>query len=173
MMAMTTFHTRLARSFKGTAILALLLAVGVLASADVGLTIPEDFQHWYLANSMLVTKPQNPFGLIPGIHLIYVNPGGFDRFESGGSAPYPDGTVFVDDIRDFSPVDGAYQQGGRKVVAVMVKDSQKYASTGGWGFQAWPGGDLAKPIVNDPQKQCFACHMARKANGYVFSTDLH
>jgi hypothetical protein len=29
----------------------------------------------------------------------------------------------------------------RKVLAVMVKDSKKYAPTGGWGFQFWVGGD--------------------------------
>ena len=171
---MTTFNTRLARPFKSAALPAALLALGtLLASADGGLTVPADFQHWYLANSLLVTKPHNQFGLIPGIHLIYVNPGGFERFEGGGSTPYPDGTVFVDDVRDFTLVDGGYPQGGRKFVTAMVRDAQKYASTGGWGFQAWPGGDPAKPIVNDPRKQCFACHMARKANDYVFSTYLH
>ncbi len=51
----------------------------------------------------------------------------------------------------------------------MVKDSKKYASTGGWGFQAWAGGDPSKPIVKDATKQCFDCHTSRKANDYIFS----
>jgi hypothetical protein len=30
----------------------------------------------------------------------------------------------------------------------MVKDAKRYPS-GGWGFQAWAGGDPAKPLVSD------------------------
>lgn len=32
----------------------------------------------------------------------------------GGSTPYPDGTIFTDDVRDFSLADGSYSQGSRK-----------------------------------------------------------
>jgi hypothetical protein len=156
-----------------TALVAALVATGtVFASTKDGPKIPVDFQRGYLANSMLVTKEPNNTGLITGVHLIYVNPVGIDRLKRGGSAPYPDGTVFVDDVREFSVDDGAYHQGARKFLTVMVKDSKKYASTGGWGFQAWPGGDPAKPIVDDSAKQCFSCHEPEKSNDYVFSTFL-
>jgi len=161
-------------SFALRALVVAAVAAGTLsASMEGGLKIPVGFQHWYLANSMLATKEPNQFGLVTGNHLIYVNRVGFARFTQGGTAPYPDGTVFVDDVRDFSLVDGVYQQGVRKAIPVMVKDSKKYPSTGGWGFQAWAGGDPAKPIVNDPTKQCFSCHTSRKANDYTFSTYLH
>jgi hypothetical protein len=161
------------RLFIPAASLAVLVASGTLfASTEDGLKIPADFQHGYLANSMLVTKEPNKTGLITGVHHIYVNPAGFDRLKRGGSTPYPDGTVFVDDVREFSVDDGAYQEGVRKFVTVMVKDSKKYASTGGWGFQAWAGGEPAKPIVDDSVKKCFTCHVPEKANDYVFSTYL-
>ena len=52
----------------------------------------------------------------------------------------------------------------------MEKDAKKYAATGGWGFQAWAGGDPKKPLVTDAAKQCFACHEPQKAHDYVFST---
>jgi hypothetical protein len=149
------------------------LAAGTLfASPDDSPKMPTDSQQWYLANSMLVTKEPNRTGLLTGVHLIHVNQIGFDRLKRGGSAPYPDGTVFVDDVREFSMDDGAYQQGGHKFLTVMVKDSKKYASTGGWGFQAWLRGDATKPIVNDSVKQCFTCHVPKNANDYVFSTYL-
>ncbi|HWZ90179.1 MAG TPA: cytochrome P460 family protein [Polyangiaceae bacterium] len=155
------------------ALAATLVVTGTLfASTKDGPKIPTDFQRGYLVNSMLVTKEPNKTGLITGVHLIYVNPVGFDRLKRGGSAPYPEGTVFVDDVREFSLDDGAYHQGGRKFLTVMVKDSKKYASTGGWGFQAWPGGDPSKAIVDDSPKQCFGCHVPEKANDYVFSTYL-
>jgi hypothetical protein len=152
---------------------ALVAVVGtVFAKTDDGPKLPTDFQRGYLANSMLVTKEPNNTGLITGVHLIYVNSVGVDRLKRGGSAPYPDGTMFVDDVREFSVDDGAYHQGARKFLTVMVKDSKKYASTGGWGFQAWPGGDATKPIVDDAQTKCFSCHVPEKPNDYVFSTFL-
>ena len=155
------------------ALVTVVVATGTLfASPDDGLKIPADFQHGYLANSMLVTKEPNETGLITGVHLIYVNAVGLDRLKRGGSTPYPDGTVFVDDVRAYSVNDGAYHQGARKFLTVMVKDAKKYASTGGWGFQAWPGGDPTKPIVNDSPRQCFSCHVPKKSNDYVVSTYL-
>jgi hypothetical protein len=48
----------------------------------------------------------------------------------------------------------------------MVKDSKKYASTGGWGFAQFDDGKPAAEIV--PHK-CFTCHEAIKARDYVFT----
>lgn len=91
----------------------------------------------------------------------------------GGSTPYSDGTMFSDDVRDYSAADGVYVQGAtRKAITLMVKDSKKYASTGGWGFQAWAGGDPTKPIATDSVKQCFNCHVPQKAQDYTFSKYL-
>ena len=78
--------------------------------------------------------------------------------------------MFVTDLHDFTVSDGSYVQGPRKGIAVMVKDSKKYASTGGWGFQFWEGGDPKKPQVTDAAKQCFACHQPKKNQDYVYST---
>jgi len=104
------------------------------------LKIPGDFKHWHLVHSKLITKDDNTFGLIAGPHLIYVNAAGLDRVKRGGSTPYPDGTRFTDDVRD-------HQGATPRAIALMVKDSRKYASTGGWRFQAWAGGDSTKPIA--------------------------
>jgi len=150
-------------------------AVGTLLAAQTSdaLKIPADFKQWYLVHSTLITKDDNKFGLIAGLHLIYVNATGFDRLKRGGSAPYPDGSAFTDDVRDFSAVDGSYLESpARKAITLMVKDSKKYASTGGWGFQAWAGGDATKPIATDPVKQCFNCHVPQKAQDFTFSKYL-
>ena len=156
------------------AIVLAAVAVGTLSAAPAGdtLTIPAGFDHWYLVNSMIITKDSPFFESIGGLHHIYVNAIGFARLKAGGSAPYPDGTIFVDDVRDVSHVDGSYVQGGRKAIPVMVKNARRYASTGGWGFQAWAGGDPAKPLVTDPVKSCFTCHAPQKANDFTFSTYL-
>jgi hypothetical protein len=143
------------------------------AGATTGVKMPVNFQRdGFLANSMLVTKEPNNTGLKPGVHLIYVNPAGLDRLKQGGSTKYPEGTVFTDDVREFSLDDGVYHQGGHKFITTMVRDSKAYASTGGWGFQAWLGGDPTKPIVTDVVTQCFTCHTSQSANDFVFSTYL-
>jgi hypothetical protein len=66
-------------------------------------------------------------------------------------------------LQSFVPASGVNMQ-------FMVKDSKKYASTGGWGFQFFEGGDPKKPQVTDAAKQCFACHQPKKDQDYVYST---
>jgi hypothetical protein len=151
------------------------LSVAGVLTAQTGdrLRIPAGFQHWYLVNSLLVTKDSPQFDTTGGLHHVYVNDIGLARLKKGGSAPYPDGTVFADDVREFTLFDGEYTEGKRKAIPVMLKDSKKYRSTGGWGFQAWAEGDRNKPLVTDPVKSCFGCHTPQKANDYLFSTYLH
>jgi hypothetical protein len=48
----------------------------------------------------------------------------------------------------------------------MVKDSRKYAATGGWGFAHFEGGKPADEAVHNT---CFACHANAKARDFVFN----
>ena len=155
-----------------TVCLAIAMLVAAAPSGDK-LKIPTGFDHWFLVNSMVITKDSPLSASIGGIHHIYVNDVGLARLKKGGVTPYPDGTIFVDDVRDFTVVEGVYTQGSRKAIPVMLKDATKYASTGGWGFQAWAGGDPNKPLATDPVKACFECHTPQKASDYTFSTYLH
>ncbi len=164
------WHTRL---LLGLALLGAPIAGGtLLAATDAAIRMPTGFQHGYLVNSLPITKEPNKIGLITGNHLIYLNRIGLARLQRGGATAYPDGTIFVDDVRDLVAEDGFYREGARKFVTAMIKDSKRYGATGGWGFQAWPAGDPTKPIVTDAVKQCFFCHTPNKAQDYVFSTYL-
>jgi hypothetical protein len=147
---------RRARLFMQTVFITTLIGGGSLfARTDDGVKLPVGFQRGYLANSMLVTKEPNKTGLITGVHLIYVSGIGATRFKRGGATAYPDGTVLVDDVREFSVDDGVYHQGGRKFLTTMVKDSKKYAATGGWGFQAWVGETTFRlPCAQQRQRLC-------------------
>jgi hypothetical protein len=51
-------------------------------------------------------------------------------------------------------------------VQFMVKDSKKYAATGGWGFADFTNG---KPGNESLHKTCFACHEPAKDRDYVFT----
>lgn len=145
-----------------------LLGAGAAALAATKLTPPKGYRQWFHVNTAIVTKDSPVSDQIGGMHNVYVNAIGLKALKSGGA--YANGSVFASDVHDFSVKDGVYSEGGRKGVAVMVKDAKAYAATGGWGFQFWLGGDPAKPFVTDAAKQCFGCHMPQKASDYVFST---
>ena len=48
----------------------------------------------------------------------------------------------------------------------MVKDSKKYAATGGWGYSSF-GKDL-KPTDTAHMQSCYPCHQAVEARDFVF-----
>jgi hypothetical protein len=129
---------------------------------------PSGYRHWFHVNTMVVDKASPLFEGLGGMHNVYTNTTGEAALRKGG--PYPNKSMFVTDLHDFTISDGSYVEGARKGIAVMVKDAKKYASTGGWGFQFFEGGDAKKPAVTDPAKQCFACHEPKKDQDYVYST---
>src|SRR5262249_59868655 len=152
-----------------------LLSAALLATVSLSpvqsadeVKLPFGYRNWFHVNAMLVDKASPLFDVLGGMHSVYVNPAGAAALKKGG--PYPDKTVLVDDVREFTVSEGSYVEGASKVLGVMTKDKKRYAATGGWGFQAWAAGDPAKPLVTDATKQCFECHQARKDQDYVYST---
>jgi len=49
----------------------------------------------------------------------------------------------------------------------MVKDSKKYAATGGWGYSSFDKD--GKPTDDASMKACFPCHQAIKERDYIFT----
>jgi hypothetical protein len=157
------------RAGLGLLFLAVLGVVTAIAaeSAD-DLKLPASFRHWYHVNTMVIDKGSPLFEAMGGMHNVYINSIGETALKKG--EPYPDKTVLLVDLHDFAISEGSYVEGSRKATAIMLKDKKKYATTGGWGFQAWAGGDATKPLVTDPAKQCFGCHQPKKNQDYVYST---
>jgi Cytochrome P460 len=151
-----------------SALAALLYAAGGTAaqSAD-DLKIPTGYRSWFHVNTLAIDKASPLFEALGGMHNIYINSTGQEALKKDGR--YPDGSTFVDDLHEVNASDGSYAEGARKAIVIMVKDS-KQTSTGGWVWQAWAGGDPAKPLVTDAVKQCFECHQPRKDHDYVYST---
>jgi len=158
-----------------TILVGICISLGAISTISAGddVPFPTGFRDWFAVNSMIVTKDSPISSQIGGMHLIYVNAIGLPTLKAGGPFPYPDGTIFADDVHDFSIEDGSYVEGGKKAVTVMIKDAKKYAMNGGWGFQVWAGGDAAKPLVPDAAhatQACFVCHTPQKDQDYTFST---
>jgi hypothetical protein len=153
----------------------ILISLSAVSAKPAGddVPFPDGFRDWFVVNSMIVTKDSPMFGQIGGMHIIYVNAKGLPTLKNGGPLPYPDGSMFADDVHEFSVKDGSYVEGNKKAVTVMVKDAQKYATNGGWGFQVWAGGDPSKPLLPDAvhaTQACFVCHTPQKAQDFTFST---
>jgi Cytochrome P460 len=57
--------------------------------------------------------------------------------------------------------------GRATTVQIMIKDSMKYASTGGWGFGRFIDG---KAVGRAQHETCFGCHQAHvKDHDFVFT----
>ena len=91
-----------------------------------------------------------------------------------GRASFPDGAIIARLAWRYLPSDEnnaafgrrqSYVSGPPTNVQFMVKDSKRYASTGGWNFAQFNEGKSAQPAV----QQCFSCHVPVKARDFVFS----
>lgn len=93
-----------------------------------------------------------------------------------GTLPFPDGTIIARIAWDYLPSDENNQIFGRPQsfvagdpkngIQFMVKDSKKYAATGGWGFGQFDNGKPANPAM---LANCFPCHEHVKARDDLFT----
>jgi hypothetical protein len=127
---------------------------------------PEDYRHWTHVKSMVIQQGHSLYESFGGIHHIYANKSALTAMQEG--KPYPDGAFLVFDLLEAKGEGNAIVEGSRKVVGVMQKDSEKFADTGGWGFEGFKG-DTRERVVADPKGDCFTCHEAQKKTDYVFS----
>ena len=93
----------------------------------------------------------------------------------GGKFPFPDGTIIARLAWSYVPSEEnnkvfgrsqSFVPGSATNVQFMVKDSRKYATTGGWGFAQFKDG---KPDPVADLKACFPCHEPVKARDFVFT----
>jgi hypothetical protein len=147
-----------------------MLALSLSAASADDLAPPTGYRNWFHVNTMIIDKASPLFDPLGGMHNVHVNAVGEAALKQGG--PYPDGTVFLTDQHDFALVDGSYVEGALKALVVMVKDSGKYASTGGWGFQLWLGGDPRKPAGHRRRQAMLRLPSAEAGTGLRL-LDLH
>lgn len=92
-----------------------------------------------------------------------------------GNLPFPDGAIIAAlhyghvSSEENNKVFGRSQSfvpGAPTNIQFMVKDSKKYATTGGWGFGHFANG---KPAEDAFMSTCFPCHDQVKARDLVFT----
>jgi hypothetical protein len=160
---LTIFAVVCASSLLATAAIAVETCGNSEASPIYGVTMPNGYRHWQLIAPAQEAAPLNELRAVLG------NPIAANAYRAG-TLPFPDGTVLVKLAWKHvqSPeFESASIPGAATTVQVMVKDSRKYAATGGWGFGRFVNG---KPADEAQHRTCFACHQARvKDHDVVFT----
>ena len=138
------------------------------AAPIYGVTIPPRYRDWKLIS---VTHEE---GDINQLRVQLGNDIAIKAYREG-TLPFPDGTIVValhwkrvasaEDNKVFGR-EQAFVAGDPVNLQVMVKNSKKYAATGGWGFGDFKDG---KPSDEALHEKCFSCHIPAKASDYVYT----
>jgi len=150
------------------ATLAAFACGGAVSGQKARVDYPSGYRAWQHTKTMLILPGhplEEPFG---GIHHIYANPEAMEGLTTG---EYKEGSFFVFDLLGYEEGDKIIVETARKRVDVMQYDPDRFAETGGWGFETFAGDSTTERIVTDGGASCFSCHesMAQGSN-FVVST---
>ena len=138
------------------------------ASPIFGVTVPAGHRLWELVAVSYETAFDEFRGILGNPLAI--------KACGAGTLPFPDGAMLAkvawkhvpsaEDNRALGQIQ-AFVPGPATTVQIMIKDSKKYAGTGGWGFGRFIDG---KPVDEAQHETCFPCHQAyAKAHDLVFT----
>ena len=139
------------------------------AAPIFGVKIPPGYRDWRLIS---VAHEE---GSLNDLRAILGNDVAIKAYREGNRT-FPDGTIIARLAWSYVPLEESEKAFGRRQsfvagppkngVQFMVKDSRKYASTGGWGFAQFDDGKPASEAVHNT---CFSCHATVKARDFVFN----
>jgi hypothetical protein len=144
------------------------------ASPIYGVTIPAGYRDWQViaVNQLLFAGKGEQLRAQLGNDIAI-------RAFKEGKVPFPDGTIIAalhwtrvpsegnDKVLDVPfPGTQSFVIGSPVNVQFMVKDSKKYAATGGWGFADFTKGKAGDKALHET---CFPCHQPAKDHDYVFT----
>jgi hypothetical protein len=159
-------------------LLASVIAGAVIASTSVGadepaspiygVTIPDGYRDWQLISVGRLAGGNRDMRAKLGNDIAI-------KAYRERTLPFPDGTIIArlawhettSEENDKALGAGdSFVTGPATNLEFMVKDSKKYAATGGWGFAQFTDG---KPDSEALHKTCFSCHEPAKGNDFVFT----
>jgi hypothetical protein len=133
-----------------------------------GIKIPLGYRDWKLISVA------HEAGNLNDLRAILGNDVAIKAYREG-KLPFPEGTVIARLAWGYVPSEEnnkvfgraqSFVAGSATNVQFMVKDSKKYAATGGWGFAQFNDG---KPADEALLKTCFPCHEPVKARDFLFT----
>jgi hypothetical protein len=132
-------------------------------------TMPHGYRDWRLIS---VAREE---GNLDDIRAVLGNNRAIASYRKG-KVSFPDGTIIArlawsyerseENNRAFGRSQSFVAGHPKNGVQFMVKDSRKYASTGGWGFGHFDDGKSAHEAL---LTTCFPCHQAVAARDFVFT----
>jgi hypothetical protein len=152
------------------------------AAPIYGVKIPDGYRDWHLISVKRLTGKQltGSGGELRQLRAQLGNDLAIKAFRDG-TLPFPDGAMIaaLHWNEDSSEADDkalaagfpdaglhATFAGSAVNVQFMVKDTKKYAASGGWGFADFTNG---KPGNEALHAKCFPCHAPAKDHDYVFT----
>ena len=134
-------------------------------------TIPPGYRDWK------VVTAAHEAGDLNDIRAVLGNDIAIKAYREG-KLPFPEGAIIGRIAWAYVPSEENNKSFGREQSFVagsptdaylqfMIKDSKKYAATGGWGYSSFDK-DL-KPFDDERMKGCFPCHQAIKDRDFIFS----
>jgi hypothetical protein len=164
---------RIAFSMLAVATLALVAYMAHASDGDSApiIKIPSGYRDWRLISVA------HEAGNLNDIRAILGNDIAIKAYREG-KLPFPDGTVIARISWTYVSSEENNKVFGREQSFVagpppvwylqfMVKDSKKYAATGGWGYAQFDKN--GKPADEAKHQTCFPCHQPIKARDYVFT----
>jgi hypothetical protein len=168
------FHRTRMISFAAAASVLVACFFALAASDDPAVPYPQGYRHWSHLHSTIVGPKHGAFAKRPcespctgGIYHFYANQKAMEGFRTG---KFADGSIIADEVLETrQPSSGTSIEGPRRLVGVMVKDSQRYSATEGWGYGGFTGDNQTEDLTSRERKECFQCHVSRKEHDFVFT----
>ena len=131
-------------------------------------SIPEGYRDWPVISVAHEAGTLNSLGVVLGNDIAI-------KAVREGKLPYPDGSIIAalhwrntpsaENDKIFGKPQ-SFVPGAVTNIQFMVKDSVKYAATGGWGFGHFADG---KPGAGAFMQTCYPCHAKIQATDLVFT----
>ena len=143
-----------------------IMGVQEVQPAPNGIALPKGYKDWRII--AVSHRSDNKT-----LRVILGNDRAIEAARNGNTNPWPDGTVLAKTVwkdKKHEKWQAATVPGEFVHAEFMIKDSQKYSATGGWGFARWKGMEQT-PYGKDASivQECFNCHKPVKYNDYVFA----
>jgi hypothetical protein len=136
---------------------------------------PLDYRSWVFVTSglgMTYGPAQSAAGRAPMFDNVFVTRDAYSAFMRSGT--WPDKTMFILEIRraetNVSINNGGHTQGDIALIEAAVKDSERFKSTGGWGYFSFDSreGLVVSAAPLPATARCYACHSANTAVDNTF-----
>ena len=146
--------------------LATLFLLLTFVAAEAPVAYPEGYRSWTHVKSGAIGPASSQYSTIGGFQHIYANAQAMVGYRTRA---FPEGSIVVFDWLEMRDKDGAFEEGPRRRLDVMVRDA-RFASTGGWGFQRFVRDSRTEVATTPSPQQCFACHDNLQKDGLILSS---